>query len=71
MAAGHVMILTTHTKTLDVITGALVAHIASHHLEELVKLDGAVVVVHAVDVGDHLLELVVLDLEVKGTHGRT
>ena len=70
MAAGHVMILATHDKTFAVITGVLVAHLASHHLEELVKLDGAVVVVHVVDVGDHLLELVVLDLEVKGTHGR-
>ena len=70
MAAGHVMILATHNRTLDVITGALIAHIASHHLEELLKLDGAVVVVHVVDVGGHLLELVVLDLEVKDTHGR-
>merc|ERR1719198_1512920 len=52
---------------LDVLAGVLLAHLASHHLEELAELDGAVAVV--VDVGDHLLELLVLDLEAKGTHG--
>merc|ERR1719311_504185 len=52
---------------LDVLTGVLLAHLASHHLEELAELDGAVAVV--VDVGDHLLELLVLNLEAKGTHG--
>merc|ERR1712076_133939 len=52
---------------LDVLAGVLLAHLASHHLEELGELDGAVAVV--VNVGDHLLQLLVLDLEAKGTHG--
>merc|ERR1712110_1054690 len=52
---------------LDVLAGVLLAHLASHHLEELAELDGAVAVV--VDVSDHLLELLVLDLEAEGTHG--
>jgi len=52
---------------LDVLAGVLLAHLAGHHLEELAELDGPVTVV--VDVSDHLLELFVLDLETKGTHG--
>merc|ERR1712196_396440 len=52
---------------LDILTGVLLTHLASHHGEELSKLDGAVAVV--VDVGDHLLELLVLDLEAEGAHG--
>merc|ERR1712007_277760 len=52
---------------LDVLAGVLLAHLASHHLEELAELDGAVAV--AIDVSDHLLQLLVLDLEAKGTHG--
>merc|ERR1711907_326750 len=52
---------------LDVLAGILLAHLASHHREELGELDGAVAVV--VDVGDHLLELLVLDLEAEGAHG--
>merc|ERR1711881_291563 len=52
---------------LDVLAGVLFAHLTSHHLEELGELDGAVAVV--VNIGDHLLELLVLDLEAQGTHG--
>merc|ERR1711883_38488 len=52
---------------LDILAGVLLAHLAGHHAEELDELDGAVTVV--VDVGDHLLELLVLHLEAKGTHG--
>merc|ERR1711883_37286 len=52
---------------LDILAGVLLAHLASHHLEELAELDGAVAVV--VNVGDHLLELLVLDLEPEGAHG--
>jgi len=54
----------------DVLTGVLLAHLVSagNHLEELGELDGVVAVV--VDVGDHLLELLVLDLEAKGAHCR-
>merc|ERR1739848_684367 len=52
---------------LDVLAGVLLAHLASHHLEELTELDGTVAVV--VNVGDHLLELLLLDLEAEGTHG--
>merc|ERR1719163_525026 len=52
---------------LDVLTGILLAHLGSHHAKELGELNGAVAVV--VDVGDHLLELLVLDLEAKGAHG--
>merc|ERR1712179_819553 len=51
---------------LDVLAGVLLAHLASHHLEELAELDGAVAV--AIDVGDHLLELLVLDLEAESAH---
>merc|ERR1712093_704262 len=52
---------------LDVLAGILLSHLASHHGKELSELDGAVAVV--VDVGDHLLELLVLDLEAEGAHG--
>merc|ERR1711935_240491 len=52
---------------LDVLAGVLLAHLGGHHAKELGELDGAVAVV--VDIGDHLLELLVLDLEAKGTHG--
>merc|ERR1712046_403589 len=52
---------------LDVLACVLLTHLASHHLEKLGELDGAVSVV--VDVGDHLLELLVLNLEAEGTHG--
>merc|ERR1712195_97993 len=52
---------------LDVLTGVLLAHLGGHHVQELVELDGAVPVV--VDVADHLLQLLVLHLEAKGTHG--
>merc|ERR1711977_573319 len=52
---------------LDVLAGVLLAHLASHHVQEFGELDGAVAIV--VDVSDHLLELLVLDLEAKGTHG--
>merc|ERR1711896_57048 len=38
---------------LDVLTRILLAHLAGHHLEEFLELDGAVAIV--VDVGDHLL----------------
>merc|ERR1719183_2668062 len=51
---------------LDVLAGVLLAHLARHHLEELVELDGAVAIV--VNVGDHLLELLVLDLEAESAH---
>merc|ERR1712138_104651 len=49
---------------LDVLAGVLLAHLGGHHLEELGELNGAVAVV-----GNHLLELLVLDLEAKGAHG--
>merc|ERR1719182_387101 len=52
---------------LDVLAGVLLTHLAGHHLEELAELDGAVAVV--VNVGDHLLELLLLDLEPEGAHG--
>merc|ERR1712023_353819 len=52
---------------LDILTRILLAHLASHHAQELSKLDGAVAVV--VNVRDHLLELLVFDLEAEGTHG--
>merc|ERR1719163_1861893 len=52
---------------LDVLAGVLLSHLASHHGKELGELDGAVAVV--VDVGDHLLKLLVLDLEAEGAHG--
>merc|ERR1712113_951590 len=52
---------------LDVLAGVLLTHLASHHLEELAELDGAVAV--AIDVGDHLLKLLVLDFEAESTHG--
>merc|ERR1712178_489699 len=52
---------------LDVLAGVLLAHLSCHHHEELGELDGAIAVV--VNVGDHLLQLLVLDLEAKGAHG--
>merc|ERR1711868_180837 len=62
-----VVIIEELEDLLDVLTGVLLAHLAGHHLEELGELDGAVAVV--VNVGDHLLELLVLDLKAEGTHG--
>merc|ERR1711988_1100072 len=53
-------------NTFSVLAGVLLAHLASHHLEELGELDGAVAIV--VNVGDHLLELLVLDLEAESAH---
>jgi hypothetical protein len=41
--------------------------LGSHHLEELVEVDGARAV--SVDVGDHLLDLLLLGLEAEGAHG--
>jgi hypothetical protein len=52
---------------LDVLTRILLAHLAGHHLEELGELNGAVAI--AIDVGKHLLELLVLDLAAEGAHG--
>merc|ERR1719311_961984 len=62
-----VVIIEELEDLLDLLTGVLLAHLASHHLEELAELNGAVAVV--VDVSDHLLELLVLDLEAEGAHG--
>ena len=45
------------------LAGVLPIHLAGHHGEGLGEVDGAV------DVGEHLLELPVLDLEAKGAHG--
>merc|ERR1712031_23489 len=53
-------------NTFYVLAGVLLAHLAGHHLEEFAELDGAVAVV--VDIGDHLLELLVLDLEAESAH---
>jgi len=52
---------------LDVLAGVLLAHLGGHHAKELGELDGAVSVV--IDVLDHLLQLLVLHLKAKGTHG--
>ena len=51
----------------DLLLGVLLAHLAGHHLEELGELNGARAV--GVNVGDHLLELLLLDLEAEGAHG--
>ena len=45
----------------------LLTHLAGHDGEGLGEVDGAVAI--AIDVGEHLLELLVLDLEAKGAHG--
>ena len=50
-----------------VIRSVRVPHLAGHHLEELGELDLAGAV--GVNVGDHLLELLLLDLEAEGAHG--
>merc|ERR1712057_21973 len=52
---------------LDVLAGVLLTHLSCHHLEEFGELDGAIAI--AIDVGDHLLELLVLDFKAEGTHG--
>jgi hypothetical protein len=46
--------------------GALLIHLAGHHSEGLGEV-GTVAI--AIDVGDHLLELLVLDPEAEGAHG--
>ena len=48
--------------------GGAGAHLARHHLEELGELDVARAV--GVDVGDHLLELLLLHLEAERAHRR-
>ena len=48
--------------------GGAQTHLARHHLEELGELDVARAV--GVDVGDHLLELLLLHLEAEGAHRR-
>merc|ERR1711918_254010 len=66
----EILLVLSSSKSLNnfsMSSRVLLAHLASHHLEELDELDGAVTVV--VDVGDHLLELLVLDLEAEGAHG--
>merc|ERR1712178_143214 len=63
-----VVIIEELEPLLDILTGVLLAHLASHHGKELSELDGAVAAV--VDIGDHLLELLVLNLETEGAHGR-
>merc|ERR1712086_591895 len=50
----------------DVLTGILLAHLAGHHAHEFLELNGAVAV--RIDVLDHLLQLLSLDLESEGTH---
>merc|ERR1711868_286904 len=51
----------------DLLTGVAVAHASSHHVEELVEIDGAGTVL--VDVVDHAANLVFLRVEAEGTHG--
>merc|ERR1712032_1804646 len=64
---GSTIVIEQLEHLLDVLTGVLLTHLASHHAEELSKLDSAVTVV--VDVCDHLLELLVFDLKTQGAHG--
>merc|ERR1712195_468691 len=64
---GGVVVIEQLEDLLDVLAGILLTHPAGHHGEELGEVDGAVAV--TVDVGDHLLELLVLDLESEGAHG--
>merc|ERR1711966_440002 len=54
-------------NTFSMSSRVLLAHLGGHHHQELGELDGAVAVV--VDIGDHLLQLLVLDLEAEGAHG--
>jgi hypothetical protein len=42
-------------------------HLGGHHAQELLEVDGARAVL--VNVGDHLLDLLLLGLEAQGTHG--
>jgi HAMP domain-containing protein len=64
---GGVVVIEQLEDLLDVLAGILLAHLAGHHLEELGELNGAVAI--AIDVGEHLPELLVLDLEAEGAHG--
>jgi hypothetical protein len=54
-------------KSVHVEASGARAHLGSHHLKELIEVDGAGAV--SVDVGDHLLDLLLLGLEAEGAHG--
>merc|ERR1740115_564613 len=51
----------------DFVFGITIQDLVCHHFEELLVLDGATSIV--IDIGDHLLDLLLLRLEAKRTHG--
>jgi len=51
----------------DLLAGVTVTHTSSHHVEELVEVDGAGAIL--VDVIDHSTNLVFLGVQAEGTHG--
>eukprot|EP00356_Strombidium_inclinatum_P012781 CAMPEP_0170493156 /NCGR_PEP_ID=MMETSP0208-20121228/13444_1 /TAXON_ID=197538 /ORGANISM="Strombidium inclinatum, Strain S3" /LENGTH=148 /DNA_ID=CAMNT_0010769039 /DNA_START=45 /DNA_END=486 /DNA_ORIENTATION=+ len=53
----------------DILSGVLVAHTSSHHVEELFKIDASALVL--VEVRDHLEDSLVLGFEPEGLHGST
>lgn len=53
---------------VDVLTGILVAHAGRHHVQELLEVNVARFVL--VQVGDHLVDGLVLGLEAQALHGR-
>merc|ERR1719263_248150 len=51
----------------DLLAGVAVTHASSHHVEELVEIDGAGAIF--VDVVDHATDFILLGVEAEGTHG--
>merc|ERR1711865_1284953 len=51
----------------DFVFGVTIQDLVCHHLEKFLVLDGATSIV--IDIGDHLLDLLLLRLEAKRTHG--
>ena len=66
--AARLVVVEEVEHLLDVLARVLVGHLRRHHVEELLEVDGAVVVL--VDVADHLVDGLVLGLEAERLHRR-
>merc|ERR1719213_903848 len=62
------LVIIEQTESLqDLILGVSVKNLMSHHLEELLVLDGPASII--IDIRDHLLDLLLLWLKAEGAHG--
>ena len=51
----------------DLFAAVAFAHLGGHHGEELIEFDGSVTIL--IDVGDHLLDLILVRFETESAHG--